>query len=536
MKIRINRADLRAVLDTLKPAVAKNSGLEMLRAVLLEADTESEVGIVQCTTTDLTYALQMQASAQVAERGAVAVSFERLTKLLGKLEEEWIELESGSDRKVYLREGGVRRDTVEDEPECSLVGIDAEEFPRVSFGADAAHPEAAMLTLTREALKEIRRAVIPAVNVDDYRSVLTGTQWTVKALWDDTRPRLYVSGVDGYRIAQLRVTEYEGVGLEQLNHLLPPRLIVGLDHGEVEDVTLWFYLDQEDGSAKQSGYVVGKAGGLWLRTALLEGQYPDVVDLIGRQAGAVRVKVGVAGLKYAMGLIGVYTDKLRLDVSPEAERLRVSALGDNEGKCVLPLHATLIEGLPLSGATEDFAFGLTLRYLMDALRGIRGDDVMFEMDGSYTPVRIVERNFRALIMPLNLNATEKVRTPAPAGGEGEVQPNDLRFMVVCMETGDELKLGFETIEGAQSWLDDQVERAARGEESELASEMQYFVMSYTSQAESLDEVVTPSDEPPVETVVETNAADEADAAGETDATESPVRFESEDEYVLESVG
>lgn len=475
---------------------------------------------MEATATELALSIQLPVAAQVDEGGVLCVHYETLVKVLEKLGDEKIRLAAHEDGGCVVSAPSF---------ECTVATHPADEFPVVTFGASPTHPELLRLTLLRETVLRLKRAVVPFAATEDDRPVLTGTHWLVQTLWDDTSPHLYVEAADGFRLAQLRISDFDMAGDgAKLNHQVPARFVNLLDRADVEEVSLWFYpeVDEKDGITS-SGYVVAQVGPLWLRDTLIEGNFPEVANIIGNlEDKAMKVTLPVEQTRAALALLQVYSGNVRFEVDPTQSNVVLAAMDTTRGKCSKTLSATIT----LREGAASFPFGLRAKYVLDMVRAVRGDTLSLEADGASSPFRVSERSFRTLVMPLALGAGTKTAANATESEAESAEPVPevsltMAWKVVRVEDGSTVRDGFEDLNAAQVWVMEQLTGGTLEPQDATAFELMPYLSGADSPtaeltfAENEEAAIQSSAEQAAALVIEEGAGDEVAPSENVDSEE-----------------
>src|SRR4051794_31147294 len=247
MKLTCSRDELVSKLGIVSRAVSTRSSVQILAGILLR----TEGGVLQLAATDMELSLRAAIEAQVESEGSVVVPGRLLVDLARLLPESEVEIE-------HRPEDGVVR-IVCGSASYRLHTYSAEDFPRLpDVGA------APVFAVDTEALLETVAQVSRSASRDESRPVLTG----ILARFEPGK--LVMAATDSYRLA-VKETELEG-STQELEAIIPARALTELARiaGDAPDLEL----------GVQENQVVFRAGDAVLTTRRIDGQFPNVAQLL----------------------------------------------------------------------------------------------------------------------------------------------------------------------------------------------------------------------------------------------------------------
>jgi len=312
MKAQVLPHDLKAGLKWIKPAMAKKTYLSVLENVLVEASNQG----IRLTATDLDVAASAFIGGKTDKPGRTTVPFKAFETLAKTLPDERLECYAKRNGHIALTQGSRT---------ISVKTIDAEEFPITPTAKGK----------TYKALDDLLdgcKFVQHALATDDSRPALSHAEVKKGKLW----------AADGYRLAIAPGFNGEGSLHRSLVNFLarakeePSKLTL-----DDNLVTVWF-------------------GDNWVCGKQYEGRFPLWEEVMPKPEWSVTVdfqeflaKVSlVASLKPAANLVTFQPKKGRLYIQAHAADDNLSFKDWIRATC--------------TGKRE--AFGLIIRYLLDALR------------------------------------------------------------------------------------------------------------------------------------------------------------------------
>ena len=373
MIVSVLQENLAKSLTIVTKAVDSNPPLPVLANVLLETEDSR----LKISATNLELSITMWIGAKVEQSGSITLPARTFSELVSSLSRERVDMRlDAATHTVHLR-CGVQTSNIR--------GIDADEYPPVN------HNESADLRLEGETLREMILQSAFAAAREQNRPILTGVYLQLDG------QKMTMAAADGYRLA-VRTTEISESFDEKQDMVVPARTMNEIAR-IIED-------DQEIGIAlpAQRNSITVFAPNLQISSQLLEGRFPDFASIIPR-AFVTSTVLYTGDLLQVCQRAEIFArdnaNSASLSVKPArnpgepAEVLIVgksAERGDSEGM----LDATA-EGEPL-----DISFNI--RYLIDVLRVIKEERVVFQSNGPENPGVLKPENredFTHVIMPMS---------------------------------------------------------------------------------------------------------------------------------------
>ncbi len=373
MIVSVLQENLAKSLNIVSKAVDSNPPLPVLANVLLETEDSR----LKISATNLELSISVWIGAKVEQTGSITLPARTFSELVISLSPERVDLRlDAATHTVHLR-CGVQTSNIR--------GIDADEFPPIN------HNESADLQVQGETLREMINQTAFAAAREQNRPILTGVYFQLDG------QTLTMAAADGYRLA-VRTAGIEEKFDERQDMVVPAQTMSEVAR-IVED-------DQEVGISlpTQRNSITFFAPNVLVSSQLLEGRFPDFASIIPRSFVTSTVM-------YTNDLLLVCqraeifardnANSANLHVKPAAnpgepaEVLIVgksAERGDSEGM----LDATA------EGEALDISFNI--RYLIDVLRVISEERVVFESNGPENPGVLKPENrddFVHVIMPMS---------------------------------------------------------------------------------------------------------------------------------------
>ena len=373
MIVSVLQENLAKSLSVVTKAVDSSPQLPVLANVLLETDDSR----LKLSATNLELSITMWIGAKVEQPGSITLPAKTFTELVNNLSKERVDLRlDAATHTMHLR-CGVQNSNIR--------GIDANEFPPIN------HNEEPVIHLEGQTLREMILQTAFAAAKEQNRPILTGVYLLLE------KQVMTLAAADGYRLA-VRTASIEKTFSEKRDMVFPARTLT--------EVARIIEEDQEVGISlpTQRNSVTFFMPNILVSSQLLEGRFPDFASIIPRSYITSTVMY-TSDLLIVCQRAEIFArdnaNSANLHVKPSAkpgdpaEVLIIgksAERGDSEGM----LDASA-EGEPL-----DISFNI--KYLIDVLRVIKEDRVVFQSNGPENPgvLRPEDReDFIHVIMPMS---------------------------------------------------------------------------------------------------------------------------------------
>ena len=373
MIVSVLQENLAKSLSVVTKAVDSSPQLPVLANVLLETEDSR----LKLSATNLELSITMWIGAKVEQPGSITLPAKTFTELVNNLSKERVDLRlDAATHTMHLR-CGVQNSNIR--------GIDANEFPPIN------HNEEAEIHLEGQTLREMILQTAFAAAKEQNRPILTGVYLLLE------KQVMTLAAADGYRLA-VRTASIEKEFSEKRDMVLPSRAITEVARIIEEDHEVGISLPTQRNS------VTFFMPNILVSSQLVEGRFPDFASIIPRSYITSTVMY-TSDLLIVCQRAEIFArdnaNSANLHVKPSAkpgdpaEVLIVgksAERGDSEGM----LDASA-EGEPL-----DISFNI--KYLIDVLRVIKEDRVVFQSNGPENPgvLRPEDReDFIHVIMPMS---------------------------------------------------------------------------------------------------------------------------------------
>ena len=363
LRITCTKEEFVQGLSVVGRAVSTRTSIQILSGILLEAAG----GELRLAATDMELSLRAAVPARMEGDGAVVLPGRTLVDIARLLPGDDVTIEHrAAESVVHVASGSAS---------YTLHTYNAEDFPRLPELDDAQ-----TFSVDREALLETIARVARAASRDEARPVLTGV------LVQFTGDKLVMAATDSYRLA-VKETALASPAPE-LEAIVPSRALQELSRvaGDGDEIAV----------GVQENQVLFSAGGVWLTTRRIDGQFPnyrqllpetfeheltvargELLDVVRRAAVMIQ-RATPLQLRFADGEVTVVA--------------RTHEVGESK------------ESMPVAYNGEPLEIGFNAEFLREGLESVSADEVKLELINPLRPGLLSADgdSFWYLIMPIRL--------------------------------------------------------------------------------------------------------------------------------------
>lgn len=366
MKVICNKDKLCDAVTNVSRAVSSKSTILALEGILLQAKGDS----LSLTGYDLELGITTTIDAKVEGEGEIILSARLLSDMIRRMPYEVIEI--SSDEKLLTQ-------IVSGAAEYTILGLDPQEFPELP--TVSGEP---LLEMEAGALKSMIDQTLFAVAVSDAKPVHKGS------LFDIKESVLTVVSVDGYRLALRR--EPVKVG-ENVSFVVPGKTLSEVSKllGDPE---------KQISLTISKKHIIFHIEGYFVISRLLEGEFLDYKAAIPTDQTTeilISTRAFIDSIERISLLI---SDKLR---SP----LKVSFLDEVIKSSCSTTIGKAHDEIACKKTGDDVDMGFNSKYLLDALRACSSDEVLLQVNGPLSPMKVVPKEsdgFLFLVLPVRLKS------------------------------------------------------------------------------------------------------------------------------------
>jgi DNA polymerase III subunit beta len=363
LRITVAKDELAAKLALVARGVSTRTAVLVLGGIQLRA----EEGSLHLAATDMEISLRATAEAQVSGEGTTVVPGRLLLDIARALPDSEVTIEHRPEEATVVVTSGTAS--------YRLHTYSAEDFPRLpDVDTGVLH------TVDRDALIETVARVGRSASRDESRPVLTGILVRFEP------GKIVMAATDSYRLAVKETSVSDE--LPELEAIIPARALQELARiaSGSDDLQL----------GMQDNHVVFGSDGTWLTTRRIDGQFPNVRQLLPEQfeQELALPREEVLEVVRRVSLMAQRNSPLRLRWADG--ELTVSAVTQDVGEAR--------ESLPAPYTGEPMEIGFNAEFLRDGLESVDSDTVKFKLISPLRPA-VLEGDaddYLYLIMPIRL--------------------------------------------------------------------------------------------------------------------------------------
>ena len=369
MKIICNKEEMKSAVTKVIGAVSQKSAISAIEGILLK----SYGNTLFLAGYDLEIGITATIPARVQREGDVIFPAKLLLEMLVKMDGEEVAFDMDSKYVCTIESG---------KAQFVIMGIAADEFPDLpSLSIDN------YFTLSQGELRDMINQTFFAIAMTEQRPVHTGSKFDIKNGYFN------MISVDGFRLALCR-RKIEDIGEKSfvvprktLNELMK---ILGDDYDEKISINL------------SKKHIIFEIDNYTVISRLLEGEFLDYEKAIP-STSTTNVRIQRRIFIECFERVAVVTEEKL--VNPV--RLLFS---DNKVyiDCATSL-GRIKEVLPAQIDGPDVEIGFNNRYLLEALKNCKNDEVIICLNRAENPVKIIppeSDDYTFLVLPMRLNKYE----------------------------------------------------------------------------------------------------------------------------------
>lgn len=376
MRCVIDKKELLTALQRVQGVAEKRNTLPILSYILLEARKEG----IQVLATDMEVGIQGFYPARVQEEGLVALSARKLHEIVRELTGEEVQISSDDHQWVTLISG---------KSHFRITGPPADDYP-----AFPPLPKESFFKIDHHLFADLIRRTLFAAGENDARYILNGILLSLQEK-EEKQWLFRLVGTDGHRLAvaeDLVEIDPRPTSETELSVILPKKGV-----HEIRKLLEEERQTSETRLAISQGQLILERGNTLLVARLMEGSYPNYEQVIPKenfQKASVKKEIFQGALKRVSILSREKTHAVRLTLGKG--RLLLSSNNPDMGEAFEEMEAKF--------PGEEMITGFNARYLLDALEGHCGEEVVLELKDPLSPclIREKERNFQCVVMPMRV--------------------------------------------------------------------------------------------------------------------------------------
>ena len=382
MELVFEREALWEAVQVVSSVAASRNTLPILANVLVKADDQ-----IQLAATDLEVGVKYVANGEIVESGSITIPAKKLSDIVRELPSA---TDSGESAKVKLTT--LANDRVEincENARFRIVGLTDEEFPSLpELGDD-------FLAIDSDILCRMIQKTAFAVSTEETRHFLNGIYFCVNS------ESVTMVATDGKRLAvatnSLRSMQKTEPVDKEIGVIVPTKA--------VNNIVRTFAGDEDVKIALLENQIVFATQNMTLISRLIEGEYPDYKAVMSpAMSNEIQLLANTENLLSVIRRVSLLANPKTPSVRIESKdnELNISASTPELGEAQEQMQ------VKLEGGSVEIAFNA--RFVMDVLRNIETEEVLFKFRDSLSPVLVTPEaqasengsDYMCVIMPMRL--------------------------------------------------------------------------------------------------------------------------------------
>ena len=385
MEIVCNQNEFNYAIQLVSKAVASRPTHPILANLLLTADQGTNK--ISLTGFDLNLGIQTSFDATINKSGSITIPSKLLSEIVNKLPSETpvsLNVDESSDNILIKSDRG----------SFNIKGIPSDDYPNLPFVESGTS-----LNIDPSSFLKALKLTIFSSSNDDSKQLLTGVNFTFNLKY------LESAATDGHRLAVVLVDNKENFDEKEDIISTEDKLSVTIPARSLREIEKLVSLRTSENSIKlfyDKGQVVFISSNQIITTRTLEGSYPNYSQLIPDTFSKL-FKFNTKKLIESLERIAVLADQQSSVVKIKLEEkgmALVSADAQDIGNAS--------ELVPVSFDFDQFDIAFNVRYLLEGLKVISSENVIFKCNLSTTPAVLVPEDninsFTYLVMPVQVRS------------------------------------------------------------------------------------------------------------------------------------
>ena len=385
MEIVCNQNEFNYAIQLVSKAVASRPTHPILANLLLTADQGTNK--ISLTGFDLNLGIQTSFDATVKKSGAITVPSKLLSEIVNKLPSETpvsLDVDESSDNILIKSDRG----------SFNIKGIPSDDYPSLPFVESGTS-----LNIDPSSFLKALKLTIFASSSDDSKQLLTGVNFTFNLKY------LESAATDGHRLAVVLVDNKENFDEKEDFASNEENLSVTIPTRSLREIEKLVSLRSSENSIKlfyDKGQVVFISSNQIITTRTLEGSYPNYSQLIPdnfTKLFTFNTKKIIESLERIAVLADQQSSVVKIKLN-EKDLALVSADAQDIGNAS--------ELVPVSFDFDQFDIAFNVRYLLEGLKVISSENVIFKCNLPTTPAVLVPEDninsFTYLVMPVQVRS------------------------------------------------------------------------------------------------------------------------------------
>ena len=353
--------------------------------MLLTADQGTNK--ISLTGFDLNLGIQTSFNATVNKSGAITIPSKLLCEIVNKLP-------SDTPVLIHVNETSDNISIKSDRGSFNLKGISSEDYPNLPFVESGTS-----LNIDPSSFLKALKLTIFASSSDDSKQLLTGVNFTFNFKY------LESAATDGHRLSIVLVENKESIDEKEESSLEEENLSVTIPTRSLREIEKLVSLSSSENSIKlfyDKGQLVFISSNQIITTRTLEGSYPNYSQLVPDTFSKLFI-FDTKQLIDALERIAVLADQQSSVVKIKLEQKDLALISADAQDI-----GSANELVPVSFDFDQFDIAFNVRYLLEGLKVISSQNVIFKCNLPTTPAVLVPEDnidsFTYLVMPVQVRS------------------------------------------------------------------------------------------------------------------------------------
>lgn len=370
MKFSVNKADLFDSLQKIIGVIPTKTTIQILSNLLLSIEDEK----LQLSATDLEISMNTTCNVTDGENGALTIPARKFFEIIRELPDLPITIEADDRNHIKVTtEKGVYK----------LIGESEEEFPQIAV--EEADLE---FYIASDKINRMIEKTIFAVSADELRTTLMGVYLQVFA------NELRMVATDGHRLA--KIIDKAFTGNDKNTAVILPTKALQLVQRNIEE-------DERVKISIGENHITFSCGDTKIYSKLIEGQFPNydrVIPLDNELKMYVNKDLLASAVRRVAIFANQYTHQVKFLLSSSSLLIQAEDI---------EIGGEAQESIPVDYTGESFDIGYNAAYMLDILRHLEVEEVVFNLKDPTSAVIIQpgeqkkDEDILMLLMPIRLN-------------------------------------------------------------------------------------------------------------------------------------
>ena len=364
MKITVLTKNIQQGLNTVKNIVGRNLNLPVLNTILLNYKNNQ----INLSTTNLELGINYFLSASTEGQGQVAIPSKIFSDFISNVRDEKIEL-SLKDSILNVQSANFK---------TKFICLDPKDFPLIPK-----LKKEPIVSFPSRVLKNNLSSVFDSVSLSQARPELGGVFVSFN------KNKVYFASTDSFRLSEKIIN----ANSEKTISVIIPRATAA------ELIRILSDYEKDVAISVEENQIQFSSDDFEIVSRLIDGRYPDYQKVIPAKS-IFQISIKKDDLQNNIRLAGLFSSNIN-DIGLRVDKKEIVVFSKNSDRGEF---SSRVKSGPSTEIEEPFEVLLNYNYLVDGLKNISSEDVIFEYTGEGAPVVLRPKDqdfsFTYLIMPL----------------------------------------------------------------------------------------------------------------------------------------